>query len=520
MPRLAIVAGLAAVLGAPGAAAVERATGTIRGRVTVPANARPAERPIVGDLPPRPAATRSIGAGRSSTSNRRLGRRSTTLRAEPGAHGPARRAVRPARPRDHRRHDRRLPEQRRDVSQRVLALARASTFDLGRYKPGKTGADPCSTAPGIVPVFCDIHSHMSAYILVFSHPFFAVTDEAGDYVISGIPPGDYTRARSGASWAARQPRRVTLSGARDDRGGLPGRPRRLMSLFSSLTNRIFLAHGAARAGRDGRGDLSRQPLGARAGGEQICAPASMKRRRSWTSCSGSQFARFRRQGQAHRRRAAAQRRRGDRASADRPADRRGLSGDARRRSVRRRRPRRRAARASGAHSAGPAGAHPDLDRLPVERRRHGVLAVSERRASRGGDSARAGTDAARHVARRLQPRPERPRSVSRRRPTATLRSRWARASSRPHSTPSAGGAWPMPPGSRASSRRWLGDQEYVGRVQPLGATGEADEPVAIVLRSRTEHLSFLPPLRWQIADDRARRRFSWRRYSATASRGR
>ena len=47
--------------------------------------------------------------------------------------------------------------------------------------------------------------------------------------------------------------------------------------------------------------------------------------------------------------------------------------------------------------------------------------------------------------------------------------------------------------------RWLGDQEYIGRVQPLGATGEADEPVAIVVRSRTEHLSFLTPLRWQIA---------------------
>jgi signal transduction histidine kinase len=47
--------------------------------------------------------------------------------------------------------------------------------------------------------------------------------------------------------------------------------------------------------------------------------------------------------------------------------------------------------------------------------------------------------------------------------------------------------------------RWLGDQEYIGRVQPLGLAGDADEPVALVLRSRTEHLSFLPPLLWQIA---------------------
>jgi signal transduction histidine kinase len=44
--------------------------------------------------------------------------------------------------------------------------------------------------------------------------------------------------------------------------------------------------------------------------------------------------------------------------------------------------------------------------------------------------------------------------------------------------------------------RLLGDEEYIGRVQPLGARGD---PAAIVLRSRTEHLAFLPPLRWRIA---------------------
>ena len=33
---------------------------------------------------------------------------------------------------------------------------------------------------------------MSAYILVFNHPFFAVTDEDGRYTISGVPGGTYT----------------------------------------------------------------------------------------------------------------------------------------------------------------------------------------------------------------------------------------------------------------------------------------------------------------------------------------
>jgi signal transduction histidine kinase len=47
--------------------------------------------------------------------------------------------------------------------------------------------------------------------------------------------------------------------------------------------------------------------------------------------------------------------------------------------------------------------------------------------------------------------------------------------------------------------RMLAGEEYVGRVQPLGTGAAHADPVAIVLRSRTEHLTFLPPLRWQIA---------------------
>jgi len=40
-------------------------------------------------------------------------------------------------------------------------------------------------------VFCEIHSHMNAFILVFSHPFFAITDESGRYRIEDVPTGTY-----------------------------------------------------------------------------------------------------------------------------------------------------------------------------------------------------------------------------------------------------------------------------------------------------------------------------------------
>ena len=43
--------------------------------------------------------------------------------------------------------------------------------------------------PGIVRVFCEIHSHMSAFILVFAHRHFAVTNARGEYRIEGLPPG-------------------------------------------------------------------------------------------------------------------------------------------------------------------------------------------------------------------------------------------------------------------------------------------------------------------------------------------
>jgi signal transduction histidine kinase len=44
----------------------------------------------------------------------------------------------------------------------------------------------------------------------------------------------------------------------------------------------------------------------------------------------------------------------------------------------------------------------------------------------------------------------------------------------------------------------IGGEDYEGQVEPLGGSGPT-EPVALVLRSRTEHLRFLPTLRWQIA---------------------
>jgi plastocyanin len=72
----------------------------------------------------------------------------------------------------------------------VFSLSKPKPFDLGRYAAGKSKSVRFDT-PGIIRVFCDIHSHMSAFILVFAHRYFAVTDE-GRYRIESVPPGTYT----------------------------------------------------------------------------------------------------------------------------------------------------------------------------------------------------------------------------------------------------------------------------------------------------------------------------------------
>jgi plastocyanin len=93
----------------------------------------------------------------------------------------------------------------------VMSLAPGNAFDLGRYPKGRTRSTRFDT-PGIVPIICDIHKHMSAYVLVFSHPFFAATDVDGRYTITGVPAGTHA-FRVWSELGTAEPRRLTVAGA-------------------------------------------------------------------------------------------------------------------------------------------------------------------------------------------------------------------------------------------------------------------------------------------------------------------
>jgi plastocyanin len=75
----------------------------------------------------------------------------------------------------------------------VFSLSKPKRFDLGRYPKGESRSVRFDQT-GVVRIFCEIHSHMNAFVLVFAHRYFATTDAEGRYLIDEVPAGTYTVA--------------------------------------------------------------------------------------------------------------------------------------------------------------------------------------------------------------------------------------------------------------------------------------------------------------------------------------
>ena len=65
------------------------------------------------------------------------------------------------------------------------------SHNLGTWPTGQKRVFKFDIA-GVVPLLCNVHPEMSAYIVVTPTPYFAVTEADGSYKIAGLPDGQYT----------------------------------------------------------------------------------------------------------------------------------------------------------------------------------------------------------------------------------------------------------------------------------------------------------------------------------------
>jgi len=65
------------------------------------------------------------------------------------------------------------------------------SHNLGTWPKGERKSFKFDT-PGAVPILCNVHPEMSAYLVVVPTPYFAVSDQTGTYKIENVPDGSYT----------------------------------------------------------------------------------------------------------------------------------------------------------------------------------------------------------------------------------------------------------------------------------------------------------------------------------------
>ena len=72
----------------------------------------------------------------------------------------------------------------------VFSLSPTKRFDLGKYPRGQSRS-VLFNKPGLVNVYCDIHSDMEAFVLVLPHHGFTRPRVNGTYALPDLPPGHY-----------------------------------------------------------------------------------------------------------------------------------------------------------------------------------------------------------------------------------------------------------------------------------------------------------------------------------------
>ncbi len=65
------------------------------------------------------------------------------------------------------------------------------SFNKGMPPTLKEATTVFAKPEGVFNIKCDVHPWMSAYVAVFTHPFFSATGTDGKFTISGLDPGTY-----------------------------------------------------------------------------------------------------------------------------------------------------------------------------------------------------------------------------------------------------------------------------------------------------------------------------------------
>jgi len=87
-------------------------------------------------------------------------------------------------------------------------------FNIGQPRKGQEAEKRFDAPQLMIPIGCDVHPWMRAYVSVVDHPYFAVTRSDGTFEIEGVPPGTY-EIEVMHEVLAGQVRRITVE---------PGRP--------------------------------------------------------------------------------------------------------------------------------------------------------------------------------------------------------------------------------------------------------------------------------------------------------
>ncbi len=65
------------------------------------------------------------------------------------------------------------------------------THNLGTWPKGQKKSFKFDN-PGVIPLLCNVHPEMSAYVIVSPTPYFAMTNKDGEFKIDNVPDGAYT----------------------------------------------------------------------------------------------------------------------------------------------------------------------------------------------------------------------------------------------------------------------------------------------------------------------------------------